>query len=188
MTTALRLDPRAGLVRGVRAAVLTVPAVGVSALAHGMADGCGNLTGTLLAMGACWPGAVALLGARRRLPAVLAWVVLAQVLTHVLLEATCGPTVATGMAVLSGAMVAAHLAAALLTAAVLQRADAGLWAADALLRAGARFVRSLALLTTDPVLPVVAPARCADAGVLLPRSRWEAAPLLRRGPPVATVR
>ncbi|MCU1600177.1 MAG: hypothetical protein JWO22_886 [Frankiales bacterium] len=166
--------------RGVRAAVLTVPTVGLASTAHALVDGCDSALAIALAAGLCWPGAVAVLGARRRLPALLAWVVTAQLVTHVLLDALCGPGIR--VPALTWTMGAFHAVAALSTGLLLGRADAGLWAADALLRAGAkalRLRRSLAL----PLVP--APfRRTAPVPVLLPRSTWVAAQPARRGPPV----
>jgi hypothetical protein len=186
----VRLEPSAGLVRAVRAAVLTIPTVGAAALAHASVDGCDSVFAVLVAIGFCWPAAVALLGARRRLPAFLAWVVSAQVATHLLLEAMC-PDVASGPSgvlahLLTGvtpSMLAGHAVAALLTAVLLGRADAGLWAADALIRAGARALRLGRRLALPP-LP--APSRRTRPGVVVctPRSSWASARPDRRGPPV----
>ncbi|MCW2600940.1 MAG: hypothetical protein JWM02_2769 [Frankiales bacterium] len=190
MTTPPYLDPRQGLVRGVRAAVLTVPAVGGAALAHSLADGCGSLLAMTAAAGLCWPAAVALLRGRRRLPALIAWLVGAQVVTHLLLEWMC-PDVTSGrmglldhlLMGLSPAMLSVHVGAVLVTAVLLDRADAGLWAADALLRAGIRALRVLAG-RTRPVLPE--PVWRGTSFVSRPvrlHGLWEAAPLVRRGPP-----
>jgi hypothetical protein len=195
VTAPLRLDPRQGLVRGMRAAVLTVPAVGVAALAHAMADGCGSIMAMLIAAGLCWPAAVALLGNRRKLPVLMLWLLAAQVVTHVLLEQMCsdgtsgqvGPVQhLTGG--LTTSMVVAHVGAVLLTAAFLGRADAGLWTADALLRAGARALCATSALRV-PALPQQRPASPPVAtSVVCPRALWETAVPVRRGPPVLLAR
>jgi hypothetical protein len=190
VTGAPQLDPHAGLVRGVRAAVLTVPTVGGAAIAHSLVDGCDSVFALLLAAGICWPAAVALLGSRRRLPAFAAWVLLAQVATHLLLEATC-PDVTSGNAswaqhLLTGVtptMLVTHGTAALLTSVLLGRADAGLWAADALVRAGAKALRLLRVLVPSP-LPAPVRRTAPVLAVEFPRSSWVAAQPARRGPPV----
>lgn len=177
MTAALRVDPQRGLVRGVRAAVLALPAVGVAALAHRSVDRCLDVPGTLLALGACWSGAVAVLGARRRLPALLGWLVAAQVVTHLALQATCATP---GPLVPGARPLAAHLAAVVVLALALHRADAGLWLADGLLRA----VRRL-LAPTRPVPPLVpgaAPLPATAAPWRLP-SAVPRTSVARRGPP-----
>jgi len=183
VTPALRLDPSTGLLRGVRAGVLTVPTVGTAVVGHAAVDGCGSLFAVLAAAGVCWPAAVALLGRRRRLPALVAWVIGAQLVSHVVLAALCGEG-AVAQHVLSEmtpAMLGAHAAAALVTGALLARADAGLWAAGALVRAVGRLLRlgrATAAVVVPPRLPS-APLRVP------PRLPWV---LLtqptRRGPPV----
>lgn len=167
-------DPRSGLVRGLRALVLTVPVVGVSALAHRTADGCLELPGVLLALGLCWPGAVALLGARRRLPSLVLWVVAAQAATHLVLQATCS---APGALVPDGRTLGAHVLAALVLATALHRADEGLWVADALRRA------LLRLLAPQPVRVAVAKAPAARRTPVLLRPLLLTTPQRRRGPP-----
>jgi hypothetical protein len=182
------LDPNRGLVRGVRAAVLTVPTIGGAALAHSFVDGCDSLVALALAAGLCWPAAVALLGARRRLPALVAWVVTAQVATHLLLEGLCGDVTSGAvpwhlhlMTGVTGTMAVAHGLAVLVTSVLLGRADAGLWTAHALIRAVARvLVPRLARQLPAPVrrtTPVV-------DDVPAPRTTWVAAQPARRGPPV----
>lgn len=182
MTVALRLDPSTGLVRGVRAAVLTVPTVGAAAVGHAVADGCDRVFAVLVAAGVCWPAAVALLRARRGVPSLVAWVLGAQVATHLVLAALCGDGGAQHL--LSGvgpAMLAAHATAAVLTGALLSRADAGLWAAHALLHAVGRLRRRPR--AAAPVL-VRAPFRRTPP-LVSPRLAWvvRARPD-RRGPPV----
>lgn len=181
-------DPGAGLVRGVRAAVLTVPTVGGAAIAHSFVDGCDSVFALLVAAGACWPAAVALLGARRRVAAFLCWVLLAQLATHLLLEAMCSD-VTSGhagwaqhlTAGVTPTMLVSHGCAVLLTSVLLGRADAGLWAADAIVRAGAKVLRRPLLM---PPLPV--PARRTRPVLVIdaPRSSWVVAQPSRRGPPV----
>lgn len=185
MTTS-RSDPLRGIVRGVRAGVLTVPAVGVGVVAHYSADGCVSLLSVLLALGLCWPGAVALLGAQRRVPALVAGLLASQFLTHALLEWGCPPLGHEAMAGQLGLpMLAAHVVACLLLAVVLGRADAGLWAARRLVWAAARMftICGALRLPLGPVavlriLPVV-------TRFVRPRVAWQAALPVRRGPPVA---
>ncbi|MFN2539625.1 MAG: hypothetical protein ABR549_15935 [Mycobacteriales bacterium] len=190
MTASLRVDPRAGAVRGVRAAVLTVPTVGGAALAHSVVDGCDSIFALLVAAGLCWPAAVALLGGRRRLPALIAWVLCAQFATHLLLEAMC-TDVTTGhagwahhlTAGLTPTMLLSHGTALLLTSLALGRADAGLWTAHSIVQAAARALRLGVRVVLPPVPASVRrtrPVLVVDA----PRSSWVAAQPARRGPPV----
>jgi hypothetical protein len=175
--------------------VLTVPTVGFAALAHASVDSCLSIGALLLATGLCWPAAVALLRAQRRLPALLGWVVLAQAVTHLLLEQMCGDA-APGRSGLIGhltmgvspAMLAMHAGSVLVTAVLLRRADAGLWAARSLVAAGARAARLFALdVVSVPRPPVLRAVRVAT-GARRPRALWAAAPPLRRGPPAALAR
>ena len=78
-------------------------------------------------------------------------------------------------------MAAFHGAAAVVTACLLGRADAGVWAADALVRAGANAIRLRRSLEL-PGIPVVI-RRAAPRTLHLPRSSWVAAQPARRGPP-----
>lgn len=183
MTAALRLDPSTGVLRGLRAGVLTIPTVGTAVLGHAAVDGCGSVFAVLVAAAVCWPAAVALLGRCRRLPALVAWVVGAQLMSHVVLAALCGEG-AVAQHVLSEmtpAMLGAHAAAALVTGAFLARADAGLWAAGALLRAVGRLLRRGYAPPPVVVPPCLPSAPLRDC----PRLPWV---LLtqptRRGPPV----
>jgi hypothetical protein len=191
MTVAVRVDPGSGLVRGVRAAVLTVPTVGAAATAHSFVDGCDSVFALVVAAGGCWPAAVALLGARRRMPALLVWVLMAQAITHLLLEAMCSDVTSghvgwvqhltTGV---TPAMLVSHGFAVVVTSLLLGRADAGLWAADALIRAGARALRLGDALAT-PQLPAPVRRIRRPALVLEPAlSSWVVAHPSRRGPPV----
>ena len=168
------LDPRSGAVRGLRAMVLALVAVGLAGAAHTFVDGCADLGGLCAALGICWPGAVVVLGRRRRLPALIAWTTAAQVVTHVVVELTCGgaghPTPLR--------VVAAHTTAVLVTATLLQRADAGLWLAHALRRAVGRL--RLPRLVPTPVRPRL---RAMPAAPLVPRTRWLVSPRVLRGPP-----
>jgi len=176
-----RLDH--GLARGLRAAVLAVPAVGASSLAHGSVDRCADLIGVALALGLLWPAAVALVGGRRSVPALVAWLLGAQVVTHLVLDATCSSGGMSGVqhhlvAGSSPRMVMAHLLAATVTGVLLGRADGRLWWARALARALRRARR--------PVLPLVPVARQARVPVVHPapvRSLWKAPHPVRRGPP-----
>ena len=174
-----------------RAAVLTVPTVGGAAIAHSLVDGCDSVFALLLAAGVCWPAAVAVLGSRRRLPVLAAWVLLAQVATHLLLEATCTDVTSgrTGwaqhfLAGVTPTMLMSHGIAVVLTSVLLGRADAGLWAADALVRAGTKALRLLRLLVPPPLLPAPVRRTAPVLAVEFPRSSWVAAQPARRGPPV----
>jgi hypothetical protein len=153
--------------------VLSLVAVLVAGIAHTLADGCLDPDGLLLALGACWPGAVAVLGRERRLPALLTWVVGAQVVTHVVVGLTCGGTVEAT----SGRSLAVHVAAVVVTTAVLARADATLWAVDALWRAVARL-----LVPSSTDLPVVPRPRAVRTTRRL-QGRWLVSPRVLRGPP-----
>ncbi len=188
------LDPRTGLARGLRAAALTVPTVGAAVIAHSMADGCGSLVGIGVAVGVAWPGAVALLGARRGLPSFVAWVLVVQALTHVLLERLC-PEVMTGQSgvlehALNGltpAMLLAHGVSVVATAVLIGRSDQRLWAAHRLRRAARRAVPVLAFRPV-PAVPthltlVPTPVERTWTPVL-----GAGTPLRRRGPPVAATR
>lgn len=195
MTAAQRLDPESGLVRGLRALVLTVPAVGGAVLAHGLTDGCGSLAAVLTAGGLCWPAAVVLLGARRRLPALIAFVLLAQLVTHALLERTCTDITSGQVGLLAHLrhgftpqLVAIHLLAAAVTALLLGRADAGLWSARQLVRGGARILRLAGALPPLPLPPAVVRLVAVVSGIPLLRSTWETAQPVRRGPPAALAR
>jgi hypothetical protein len=169
------VDPRAGAVRGLRALVLAAVAVGVAGVTHTLVDGCVDLSGLALSLGVCWPLAVALLGRRQRAATLVVWVAAAQVVTHSVVERTCGgATHPTPTRVLL-----AHGAAVLVTAALLARGDDGLWVAHALRRLLGRPL---------PVLPVVVvpvARRSRPARVTLPRSMLLASPCVRRGPPSA---
>jgi hypothetical protein len=168
------IDPRRGAVRGTRAAVLAVTAVGVAGAAHTFADGCLDLLGLLHALGVCWPAAVAVLGARRRLPALLGWAVAAQVVTHVVVQLTCG-----GSPAVPARALVPHAVALAVTTALLHRADAGLWAAHTLLRALARLLPpalGAGVRPAAPRLPLPSPAP-------LPQQRWRVVPSGLRGPP-----
>jgi hypothetical protein len=186
----MRTRPDHGVVRGVRAAVLTLPAVGAAAAAHLLVDGCADLVGSAVALGVVWPAAVALLGRRRSVPAFLLWVVAAQAVTHILLELTCRSVTSGETPFLqhvgaspSARMLAAHGVAALLTAVALGRADAGLWTAHALLRLVGR-LRVPALTVVLPLRPL--PAVPAPATQL--RDRLHHRLPGRRGPPALCAR
>jgi hypothetical protein len=190
VTDPLRLDPQQGLVRVVRAGVLTVPAVGFAAFAHASVDRCVSVVAVLLAVSVCWPAAVVLLGAQRRIPALLGWLVVAQGVTHLLLEQLCvdagpGPSglVEHLMIGISPDMLAMHAGSVIFTAVLFGRADAGLWTARAVVRAGARALRRIGA----PVLPVGLPRVYCTAGASTGKRRpqvlWEAGAPQRRGPP-----
>jgi hypothetical protein len=186
----LRLDPQQRLVHAVRAGLLTVPAVGFATLAHASIDDCVSVVALLLAAGVCWPAAVILLRAQRRLPALIGWLFIAQGVTHLLLEQMCGDAMPGNMGLVdhlmmgvSPTMLAMHGGSVLFTAIVFGRADAGLWTAQALVRAG---TRALGLLGT-PVVPAGLPPepRTPDVstGARRPRVLWQGPAPLRRGPP-----
>jgi hypothetical protein len=185
-------SPAASTVRALRAAVLTVPAVGSAALAHAAVDPCTSVLGVLLSAGVCWSAAVALLGARRPRVALLGWVLGAQAVTHLMLALTCtDPSSSSGGALLhrtlpGALMLAAHAGAAAAAALLLGRADAGLWTARALLRSGARLLRLLArtlvrlprVRATVPTLPPV-----PTVGSRVRGSVWRGGTPVLRGPP-----
>jgi hypothetical protein len=195
VTGPLRLDPQQGVVRVVRAGVLTVPAVGFATIAHASVEGCVSVVAVLLALGVCWPAAVVLLRGQRRLPVLVGWLVLAQGITHLLLAQMCGdarpgPSGLVGhlMMGVSPDMLAMHAGSVLFTAVLFGRADAGLWTARALVRAGARALR----LIGASLVPVGLPRACLPVGVTTgvrrPRVLWEAAAPPRRGPPALLAR
>jgi hypothetical protein len=166
----------------VRAAVLTVPTVGTAAVAHAAVDGCDSPFALLVAAGLCWPAAVALLGVQRRLAALLAWVVAAQVGAHLVLAALCADGDGHLGLAASPVMLAAHGVAAVATAALLAGADAGRWTACARLRRATRLLRTRRLPAR-----VVVPAplrRTSPVSLPLPRTSWVAAQPALRGPPV----
>jgi hypothetical protein len=190
VTAALHLDPQQGLVRGVRAGVLTVLAVGFATLAHVSVNGCISMVAVVLAAGLCWPAAVSLLKAQRRLPALVGWLVLAQGITHLLLEQMCGEAgpghaglVDHLMMGITPRMLAMHAGSVLFTAVLFGRADAGLWTARALVRAGARALRR-GVATVVPVgLAKVPCTGGSSTGKRRPQVLWQAGAPLRRGPP-----
>jgi hypothetical protein len=124
------LDPRAGAARGVRALVLAAVAVGIAGVAHTFVDGCVDPAGLALSLGVCWPLAVALTGRRRGTAGLLLWTAAAQVVTHQVVELTCGGSAHPAPT----SVLLAHGAAVLVTATLLARGDEGLWVAHALRR------------------------------------------------------
>ena len=170
------LDPRRGLARGMRALLLALVTVGVAGAAHTYVDGCLDLTGLALSLGLCWPLAVGVLGRRRSTLALLAWTGAAQVVTHAVVELTCGGT----WHAAPFQVLVAHGGAVVLTTLLLARADAGLWAAHALVRAFSRLL--LPLLLPAPVVRRPLPAPSAP---LLPRARWLVSVRALRGPPTS---
>ena len=172
---ATALDPRAGVTRGLRALVLAAVAVGVAGVAHTFVAGCVDLPGLAVSLGICWPLAVALLGRRQRTTTLLAWTACAQVVTHQVVELTCGGT---GHAAPARALLV-HGAAVLLTAALLARGDEGLWVAHAL----RRLVGRPAPVAPVVVVPALRPSR--PTHVTLPRSVLLITPRVLRGPPSA---
>jgi hypothetical protein len=171
------LDPRGAAARGLRALVLTSVAVAVAGSVHTYLDGCLDLSGLLLSLGLCWPGAVLVMGRRRRLPLLLGWVVGAQVVTHVVLTLTCGAAQTT-----PGRVVLGHALAVLVTTAVVARVDAALWAADSVRRALARLL--LPLATAAPVVPRVAELPSVPRPL---RPGRRVSPRVLRGPPSGLV-
>ncbi len=169
------LDPASGLVRGLRAFVLTVPTVALTATAHQLSAGCVEPLGLLFTGVLLWSAAVALLGSPRRLGAFLAWVVAAQVVGHVLLEALCADEPTTHPLGLRATT--AHAVAAVLCAALACREDAGLWATRHLVAALGH------LCLPQPQLPDLPCWIAPPSSSELPPStvRLDTAP--RRGPP-----
>jgi hypothetical protein len=190
------VDPATGIVRGVRALVLMVPAVGATVASHTRADGCTSWPAVALAAAVGWAGAVALLGKQRGLPWLLSWVVVAQLVTHVALQARCVEA-ASGQAgggggeqLLAGAtpaMLIAHSCSAVLTAGLFARADAGLWMARSLLRAGRRLT-TLLRERWPRVLDIEVRDSQALPGVARGARAYRAPRPLRRGPPVLALR
>ncbi len=179
--------PAQGSMRAVRGAVLAMTALAVAEAAHAGTDGCSSPVGLVLAFGLCWPAAVAVLGRRRRLPGLMVWLVASQVGLHVLLESRCEEVVSGRQALLvhlsvppSGGVLIAHGAAVAVSAVLLGRADAGLWAVDALRRAVPPLV---------PLAVVVVPGHqvCRACPVVLSvEDVWEGLRPSRRGPPALT--
>jgi hypothetical protein len=190
MTAVLRLDPGTGLLRGTRAAVLTVPAVALAVFAHWAGGGCVTWLGVLTSLGLCWPAAVAVLAGRARVAVLVGWLLLAQVVTHTLLEWLCADAPAVhaagmdhAMTGLAPRMLVMHAVAIAVTAVVLARADAGLFAAKALVRAAARTLRFVRALPSLTGTVVAKPAPCPPAVPVL-GDLWKGPhPKVRRGPP-----
>lgn len=176
--------PAHGVGRGLRAAVLGVVAVGLAEAAHASSDGCISLSGLMLALGLCWPAAVAVLGRRRTLPSLLGWLVFTQGVLHLLLESQCQEVVSGQQTLLahlsvppSGRQLLAHGLAVLVSAVLLSRADAQLWVVVALRRAVRLVVRLL-------VVPVPVGGQPLVARAVLPvRDVWRGPRPTRRGPP-----
>jgi hypothetical protein len=179
------------MLRAVRAAVITAPACGSALLVHGVGQGCLSLVGAAMAVVLCWSTAVVLLGRQLRMLQVLLWTMAAQLLTHFALSMTCAGVLDGRESILAhldhaltGPMLLAHGAMALICAAGLARADAGLWTAHRLLRAGARLRR--VWLTPLPLISPNEPpryyARRRDTDVAAPRTVAARLPV-RRGPP-----
>ncbi|MGZ6826538.1 MAG: hypothetical protein ACXVGH_07070 [Mycobacteriales bacterium] len=174
-----------GPLRGVRAGVLAVAAVALAEGAHAVTDGCISFTGLLVALGVCWPAAVAVLGRQRGVLHLLGWLLGMQVVLHVLLESLCGEVVSGREPLLahlsvapSGRMLAAHALAVVLAAVLLGRADAKVWVVAALRRAG---VLVVPLRVVHP--PATLRTRRAVRDEVVVRSRWDGPRPSRRGPP-----
>lgn len=170
--------------RGARGGVLAVVAVGLAVAAHAGTDGCASLAAVALALGLAWPAAVAVLGRRRRVPALLAWLMVVQVGLHVLLESRCQEVVSGRQGLLhhlssppSARMLLAHGFAVVVSAVLLGRADGAAWAVDVLRRA---------VLVVLPLQPALVPrvATHQAGGVVPPvRQMWKGPRPSRRGPP-----
>ena len=167
-----------------------MPAVGFATFAHASVDGCVSVVAVLLAVGVCWPAAVVLLRAQRRLPAVVGRLVVAQGVTHLLLQQMCGDAgrglsglIEHLMMGVSPDMLAMHAGSVMFTAVLFGRADAGLWTARALVRAGARALRRVGACVVPVGLPQVHCTAGVTTGVRRPRGLWEAGAPPRRGPP-----
>jgi hypothetical protein len=187
-------DPTRGLVRGVRAGVLSAVAVGLAAVAHAAGGDCISWVGVGLAAGLSWPAAVVALGRRRSVASLAVWLLLVQVLTHVVLDGFCASVLsgqtafATHLqASLTPSLIALHAGSAVVTALVLGRADAGLWAARALTRAGARTVRLVRSLPPLAQVVIARPKPALPAAPVL-RDQWKAPRHARRGPPALLAR
>jgi len=161
--------------------------VGLAEVAHAGTDGCGSVLGLLLALGLAWPAAVAVLGVRRRVPVLLLWLAATQVVLHVLLESRCDEVLSGRQGVVahlssppSGRVLLAHGLAVVVSALLLGRAEAGMWAADAVRRS---------LRVGVPVMAVVVPVVRARLWVpVLPLAQdvWRGPRPARRGPPALT--
>jgi hypothetical protein len=192
MSGPLNLDPQQRLVHAVRAGLLTVPAVGFATVAHASIDDCVSVVAVFVAAGLCWPAAVILLRAQRRLPALIGWLVLAQGVTHLLLEQMCGEAASGNMGLIdhlmmgiSPTMLAMHGGSVLFTAVLFRRADAGLWTAQALVRAGTRALGVFGAPMVPVGLPPVPQTSDVSTGVRRPRVLWQGPAPLRRGPPAS---
>jgi len=188
----MQLDPQQRLVHAVRAGLLTVPAVGFATAAHASIDDCVSVVAVFLAAGLCWPAAVILLRAQRRLPALIGWLVLAQGVTHLLLEQRCGDAMPGNMGLIdhlmmgvSPTMMAMHGGSVLLTAVLFWRADAGLWAAQALVRAGTRALGAFGASIVPVGLAPAPQTPDVSTGVQRPRVLWQGQAPPRRGPPAS---
>jgi hypothetical protein len=164
------VDPADRLVRGVRAAVLAVPTVGIAAGAHASAGGCAPLWTIALASVGSWPLAYAVLGVKHGVRSLVAWILATQVLTHAVLDLGC-----TGHHSTDTRMLAAHVLGAVVTATLLARADAGLWLAQALVRG----------LRPAPVvgIPEITKAPASVVPEKKGKGRWVATQADPRGPP-----
>ena len=188
-TTRLELDR--GWVLGLRAAVLTAPTVAIAILTHLSADGCVTGLAMVSALVLTWPAAVLLVARRRGTPSLITWLVGLQLGLHCLLSGLCDQ-VATGQVtpwhafslVPSGRMLLAHALAVVATAILLGRADAGLWATRAVLRAIGR-LRPPQLVPVSPAPQAERPAGITPTFVT---SLWAAPGPVRRGPPLLLAR
>ena len=173
-------SPGQGLTRWLRAGVLVALTVLVSLTGHALAGGSVHVSGPML-LGVLALGAACVAAAevRRSFPEILAVVVLAQPVLHLL--ASMGGHHGSGHApaatgVTTG-MVLAHLVAAVLVSALLADADRVLWALTGLV------VRVL----PPAVVPLPAPApqaRLVRVPCVPLRSALRSAPRHRRGPPL----
>jgi hypothetical protein len=184
-------NPAIGMARGLRAAALAIPTVGVGLLAHRLNDGCLSALGALTSGALCWSAAVLMLGRQAGVRSLLRWTVAAQAITHLALSVTC-PAVTAGResllshltAGMGRQMLLAHVVSAIVCSVVLARADAGLWAAHRLLHATAKLVRSWIALRLQPPAVLKLRRPPISAAVVAPRLVVLRLPA-RRGPPVA---
>ena len=84
---------------------------------------------------------------------------------------------------MSPTTLAMHGGSVLFTAVLFRRADAGLWTAQALVRAGTRALGVFAAPVVPVGLPSVPRTPGVSTGMRRPRVLWQGPAPLRRGPP-----
>ena len=161
-----------------RAGVLSVTCTALAVAAHALSAGCVDAVGFALVLVAVLPASWVVTARQQSAPALLAWLVGAQVAAHLIQAGACGDRLLDRTPQALGV----HALAVLLTAGLLHVADAALWTAGRLLEATRRRLRVLV------AAPAGVPARPGLAGVVQPtptvRPRLRtASPAVRRGPP-----